>query len=139
VTGFAAIVVLGANLVTLYMKGTDGLNRRNTIVVAATALAATVMVQADAYVQRAAVHRIMDDVERPIPGVTIDAIESTDGTLEAPATASSRPRDLVCDAVATSKGASSHSCLSLISEQTSRPLCKHRRRRTPRMAVAGQA
>ena len=62
-TGFVAIVVVGAILVTLYLKGADRLSRRNTITLVAVVLAATVIIQADAYAQRAAVHRIQDIIE----------------------------------------------------------------------------
>lgn len=44
---------------------------------------------------------VLDDVELSIPGVTIETIEPLRGALLVRATATGRPRDLVCDAAAT--------------------------------------
>lgn len=62
-TGFVALVVVGAILLTLYLKGADRLSRRNTITLVVFVCAATVIIQADAYAQRAAIHRTQDIIQ----------------------------------------------------------------------------
>ena len=53
-TGFVAlvVVVVGAILVTLYLKRADPLSRLNRITLVVFVCAATVIIQADAYAQR---------------------------------------------------------------------------------------